>query len=167
MNVDQRGRGPGRNHSHTRAHTLLEVLIAMTVGLLVLSAAGALYHAQRLAQRRAEDGFRMRDAAATALMLIGQQIQMLPTVTLVLMRFLQGSWKQDLFRVGFVVREALLRQRTTNPHIAMTSQKLQGVKRRRWPTIQGVVSRDKSFTLNRQGVGAPPELILDAPDLTK
>ena len=60
----------------SRAHTLLEVLIAMTVGLLVLSAAGALYHAQRVAQRRAEDGFRMRDAAATALMLIGQQIQM-------------------------------------------------------------------------------------------
>lgn len=59
-----------------RAHTLLEVLIAMTVGLLVLAAAGALYHAQRVAQRRAEDGFRMRDAAATALMLIGQQIQM-------------------------------------------------------------------------------------------
>ncbi|RQR75704.1 MULTISPECIES: PilW family protein [unclassified Burkholderia] len=60
----------------SRAHTLLEVLIAMTVGLLVLAAAGALYHAQRIAQRRAEDGFRMRDAAATALMLIGQQIQM-------------------------------------------------------------------------------------------
>ncbi len=59
-----------------RAHTLLEVLIAMTVGLLVLVAAGALYHAQRIAQRRAEDGFRMRDAAGTALMLIGQQIQM-------------------------------------------------------------------------------------------
>ncbi|WP_322086284.1 PilW family protein [Burkholderia sp. BCC1999] len=59
-----------------RAHTLLEVLIAMTVGLLVLAAAGALYHAQRIAQRRAEDGFRMRDAAGTALMLIGQQIQM-------------------------------------------------------------------------------------------
>ncbi|MFP3505592.1 PilW family protein [Burkholderia sp. SIMBA_062] len=60
----------------SRAHTLLEVLIAMIVGLLVLAAAGALYHAQRVAQRRAEDGFRMRDAAATALMLIGQQIQM-------------------------------------------------------------------------------------------
>ncbi|KUZ00411.1 N-terminal cleavage protein [Burkholderia sp. RF7-non_BP1] len=60
----------------SRAHTLLEVLIAMTVGLLVLAAAGALYHAQRVAQRRAEDGFRMRDAAATALMLIGEQIQM-------------------------------------------------------------------------------------------
>ncbi|MDR0246768.1 MAG: PilW family protein [Burkholderia sp.] len=59
-----------------RAYTLLEVLIAMTVGLLVLAAAGALYHAQRMAQRRAEDGFRMRDAAGTALMLIGQQIQM-------------------------------------------------------------------------------------------
>lgn len=59
-----------------RAHTLLEVLIAMTVGLLVLAAAGALYHAQRVAQRRAEDGFRMRDVAGTALMLIGQQIQM-------------------------------------------------------------------------------------------
>ena len=66
MNADRR----------TRGHTLLEVLIAMTVGLLVLAAAGALYHAQRIAQRRAEDGFRMRDAAATALMLIGQQIQM-------------------------------------------------------------------------------------------
>ena len=60
----------------SRAHTLLEVLIAMIVGLLVLAAAGALYHAQRVAQRQAEDGFRMRDAAATALMLIGQQIQM-------------------------------------------------------------------------------------------
>ncbi|WP_322081964.1 PilW family protein [Burkholderia sp. BCC1972] len=59
-----------------RAHTLLEVLIAMTVGLLVLAAAGALYHAQRIAQRRAEDAFRMRDAAGTALMLVGQQIQM-------------------------------------------------------------------------------------------
>ncbi|WP_081259207.1 PilW family protein [Burkholderia territorii] len=66
MNADRR----------SRAHTLLEVLIAMTVGLLVLAAAGALYHAQRVAQRRAEDGFRMRDAAATALTLIGQQIQM-------------------------------------------------------------------------------------------
>ncbi|KVG33343.1 N-terminal cleavage protein [Burkholderia diffusa] len=60
----------------SRAHTLLEVLIAMTVGLLVLAAAGTLYHVQRVAQRRAEDGFRMRDAASTALMLIGQQIQM-------------------------------------------------------------------------------------------
>ncbi|MBZ5790105.1 PilW family protein [Burkholderia contaminans] len=66
MNADRR----------MRAHTLLEVLIAMTVGLLVLAAAGALYHAQRVAQRRADDGFRMRDAAGTALMLIGQQIQM-------------------------------------------------------------------------------------------
>ncbi|KVL30325.1 type IV pilus assembly protein [Burkholderia sp. MSMB1835] len=66
MNADRR----------TRGNTLLEVLIAMTVGLLVLAAAGALYHAQRIAQRRAEDGFRMRDAATTALMLIGQQLQM-------------------------------------------------------------------------------------------
>lgn len=66
MNADRR----------MRAHTLLEVLIAMTVGLLVLAAAGALFHAQRIAQRRADDGFRMRDAAGTALMLIGQQIQM-------------------------------------------------------------------------------------------
>ncbi|WP_175836430.1 PilW family protein [Burkholderia anthina] len=66
MNADRR----------IRAHTLLEVLVAMTVGLLVLAAAGALYHAQRVAQRRAEDGFRMRDAAATALTLIGQQLQM-------------------------------------------------------------------------------------------
>ncbi|WP_175915294.1 MULTISPECIES: PilW family protein [unclassified Burkholderia] len=67
---------PMNGERRSRAHTLLEVLIAMTVGLLVLAAAGALYHAQRVAQRRAEDGFRMRDAAATALMLIGEQIQM-------------------------------------------------------------------------------------------
>ncbi|PRE53513.1 PilW family protein [Burkholderia multivorans] len=59
-----------------RAHTLLEVLIAMLVGLLVLAAAGALYHAQRIAQRRADDAFALRDAAGTALMLIGQQVQM-------------------------------------------------------------------------------------------
>ncbi|MDN7906948.1 PilW family protein [Burkholderia diffusa] len=67
---------PMNGERRSRAHTLLEVMIAMTVGLLVLAAAGALYHAQRVAQRRAEDGFRMRDAAATALMLIGEQIQM-------------------------------------------------------------------------------------------
>ncbi|MDR8731781.1 PilW family protein [Burkholderia pseudomultivorans] len=65
-----------RTKRRMRAHTLLEVLIAMTVGLLVLAAAGAAYHAQRVAQRRADDGFRMRDAAGTALMLIGQQLQM-------------------------------------------------------------------------------------------
>ncbi|KVX10764.1 N-terminal cleavage protein [Burkholderia ubonensis] len=59
-----------------RAHTLLELLIAMSVGLLVLAAVGALYHAQRVGQRRADDAFRMRDAASTALTLIGQQIQM-------------------------------------------------------------------------------------------
>ncbi|RQS70064.1 type IV pillus assembly protein [Burkholderia sp. Bp8963] len=61
---------------HARAHTLLEVLVAMSVGLLVLAAVGALHHVQRVAQRRADDGFRMRDAAGTALVLIGQQIQM-------------------------------------------------------------------------------------------
>lgn len=87
MNADRR----------MRAHTLLEVLIAMTVGLLVLAAAGALYHAQRVAQRRADDGFRMRDAAGTALLLIGQQIHRLPTVTLVLTFTFQVSWKQDQF----------------------------------------------------------------------
>ncbi|KVC62961.1 N-terminal cleavage protein [Burkholderia ubonensis] len=59
-----------------RAHTLLELLIAMSVGLLVLAAVGALHHAQRVGQRRADDAFRMRDAASTALTLIGQQIQM-------------------------------------------------------------------------------------------
>ncbi|PCE29253.1 PilW family protein [Burkholderia ubonensis] len=59
-----------------RAHTLLELLIAMSVGMLVLAAVGVLYHAQRVGQRRAEDAFRMRDAASTALTLIGQQIQM-------------------------------------------------------------------------------------------
>ncbi|WP_081069323.1 PilW family protein [Burkholderia diffusa] len=67
---------PMNGERRSRAHTLLEVLIAMTVGLLVLAAAGTLYHVQRVAQRRADDGFRMRDAASTALMLIGQQIQM-------------------------------------------------------------------------------------------
>lgn len=66
MNADRRA----------RAHTLLEVLIAMSVGLLVLAAVGSLYHAQQVAQRRADDAFRMRDAASTALMLIGQHLQM-------------------------------------------------------------------------------------------
>jgi type IV pilus assembly protein PilW len=61
---------------NARAHTLLELLIALSVGLLVLAAVVALYHAQRVAQRRADDLFRMRDAASTALTLIGQQIQM-------------------------------------------------------------------------------------------
>ncbi|MDS0861290.1 PilW family protein [Burkholderia pseudomultivorans] len=65
-----------RTKRRMRAHTLLEVLIAMTVGLLVLAAAGAAYHTQRVAQRRADDDFRLRDAAGTALLLIGQQLQM-------------------------------------------------------------------------------------------
>lgn len=65
-----------RAERSARAHTLLEVLIALSVGLLVLAAAGTLYHTQRVAQRRADDAFLMRDAASTALMLLGQHIQM-------------------------------------------------------------------------------------------
>ena len=62
--------------SGTRGHTLLELAIAMALGLLVIVAVLSLYRGQRNAHDRAADNARMHDAAGTALDLIGQQVQM-------------------------------------------------------------------------------------------
>ncbi|MGS0896265.1 PilW family protein [Burkholderia stagnalis] len=136
----------------TRAHTLLEVLIAMTVGLLVLAAAGALYHAQRVAQRRADDAFRMRDAAGTALMLIGQQIQMagfrpldadgalsLPPLFGCSAAHVRGDGAQVRCEPGRAASDALLIRYVGD---AVST----------WPTMSGQVSDCLG-----QGVGAPGE----------
>lgn len=135
-----------------RAHTLLEVLIAMTVGFLVLAAAGALHHAQRIAQRRAEDGFRMRDAAGTALLLIGQQIQMagfrpldtdgassLPPVFGCSMARVRGEGAQAQCESARAASDALL-VRYVGDEVST------------WSTVSGQVSDCLG-----QGVGAPGE----------
>ncbi|AJX31287.1 type IV pillus assembly protein [Burkholderia oklahomensis] len=58
-----------------RAHTLIEVMIAMALGLLILLAAISLYRVQRAAYSAAADAARLRDAAQASLALIAQQIQ--------------------------------------------------------------------------------------------
>ncbi|MCC8391883.1 PilW family protein [Paraburkholderia sp. MMS20-SJTR3] len=57
-------------------HTLVEFLIATALGLLVTAGAVSLYTTQRQAFERASDDLRIREAGLTALMLIGQQLQM-------------------------------------------------------------------------------------------
>ncbi|AHI72894.1 type IV pillus assembly protein [Burkholderia thailandensis] len=59
-----------------RAHTLIEVMIAMALGLMILLAAMTLYRVQRAAYSAAADAARLRDAAQAALALISQQIQL-------------------------------------------------------------------------------------------
>ena len=137
---------------HARAHTLLEMLIAMSVGLLVLAAVGALYHAQRVAQRRAEDGFRMRDAASTALTLIGQEIQMAG------FRPLDGAVSRSLPPLFGC---AAARVRGSDEHVrcepAQASSdallvRYVGDAVSTWPTVSGQVSDCLG-----QGVGVPAE----------
>ena len=60
----------------SRGHTLLEVTIALALGLLIVSASLSLYRAQRAAFDRAADVARIHDAASIALDMLGQQIQM-------------------------------------------------------------------------------------------
>jgi type IV pilus assembly protein PilW len=60
----------------TRGHTLLELTIALALGMLIVVAALLLYRAQRASFERAADAARIHDAAAVALDIIGQQIQM-------------------------------------------------------------------------------------------
>ncbi len=62
--------------SHWRAHTLIEAMVAMTLGLLILLTAVSLYRVQRAAYAAAADAARMRDSAQAALVLLAQQIQM-------------------------------------------------------------------------------------------
>ncbi|WP_258187573.1 PilW family protein [Trinickia symbiotica] len=57
-------------------HTLLELLIATALGTLVVGVAALLYRTQREASMLAEDMASMRDAGMTALVLLGQQIEM-------------------------------------------------------------------------------------------
>lgn len=57
-------------------HTLIELIIALALGLVVTTGAVSLYRSQRAAFGRADDASRIRDAGLTALALIGQQVQM-------------------------------------------------------------------------------------------
>ncbi|SAK43470.1 prepilin-type cleavage/methylation-like protein [Caballeronia catudaia] len=63
-------------HSTSRGHTLVEMTIALALGLLIVTASLSLYRAQRAAFERAADAARIHDAASTALDMLGQQIQM-------------------------------------------------------------------------------------------
>ncbi|SAL74565.1 prepilin-type cleavage/methylation-like protein [Caballeronia peredens] len=55
---------------------MLELTIALALGMLVVTACLSLYRAQRAAFERAADAARMHDAASVALDMIGQQMQM-------------------------------------------------------------------------------------------
>jgi type IV pilus assembly protein PilW len=57
-------------------HTLVELIIALALGLVVTTGAVSLYRSQRAAFEREDDAMRIRDAGLTALTLIGQQVQM-------------------------------------------------------------------------------------------
>ena len=59
-----------------RGHTLLELSISVALGLLIVLATISLYRGQRFAYDHATETTRLRDAASTALDLIGQQVQM-------------------------------------------------------------------------------------------
>ncbi|WP_429300069.1 PilW family protein [Paraburkholderia sp. GAS199] len=58
------------------AHTLVEFVIAIALGLVVTAGAVSLYRSQRNAFESASDATRIREAGLSALALIGQQIQM-------------------------------------------------------------------------------------------
>ncbi|MFC0397556.1 PilW family protein [Paraburkholderia rhizosphaerae] len=60
----------------SNGHTLLEVMIAVALGLIVTAGAVSLYRSQRLALTRATDAAQMHDAGMTALTLIALQLQM-------------------------------------------------------------------------------------------
>lgn len=59
-----------------RGHTLLELTIAVALGLVVVAGTIATYRSQRAAFTLAADAARVRDAGINALVLIGDQIQM-------------------------------------------------------------------------------------------
>ncbi|WP_206999086.1 PilW family protein [Trinickia mobilis] len=68
---------PIRDHAkRQRGHTLIELMIAMMLGLIVTGGAVSLYRSQRQAFSQGADAASMRDAGMTALTLIGQQVQM-------------------------------------------------------------------------------------------
>ncbi|MGA7815340.1 PilW family protein [Caballeronia sp.] len=59
-----------------RGHTLLELSISVALGLVIVLAMISLYRGQRISFERAAETARLHEAAATALDLIGQQMQM-------------------------------------------------------------------------------------------
>lgn len=71
-------RGSAKVHTKSRpkGHTLLELTIAIVLGLAITMGAVALYRSQRAAFTAAADQERMREAGMAALVLIGDQIQM-------------------------------------------------------------------------------------------
>ncbi|CAD6541459.1 hypothetical protein LMG24235_03645 [Paraburkholderia sabiae] len=68
--------GKPRRYVHTYGHTLLEMTIALALGLIVTAGAVSLYRSQRIAFAQAADAAQIHDAAITALTLIGEQLQM-------------------------------------------------------------------------------------------
>lgn len=62
--------------SAPRGHTLLELIIALALGMLVIVGSLTLYRGQRAAFERAADLARIHDAGVAALDLVGQQVQM-------------------------------------------------------------------------------------------
>ncbi|WP_109482388.1 PilW family protein [Paraburkholderia sp. C35] len=67
---------PARDAHAWIGHTLLEMTIAMALGLIVTASAVSLYHSQRIAFTQSADTAQINDAAMTALTLIGEQLQM-------------------------------------------------------------------------------------------
>ncbi|CAB3638771.1 PilW family protein [Paraburkholderia rhynchosiae] len=59
-----------------RGHTLIELVIAVVLGLVVTAGAVSLYTTQRTAFEHASNAMRIREAGLTALTLVGQQLQM-------------------------------------------------------------------------------------------
>jgi type IV pilus assembly protein PilW len=66
----------GASHAYGRGHSLIELLIAMALGVALVGAAALLYQAQREAVTVATDAASIRDAGMTALLMLGQQIEM-------------------------------------------------------------------------------------------
>ena len=60
----------------SRGHTLLEMTIALALGMLIVTASLSLYRSQRAAFDRAADAARIHEAGSIALDLLGQQMQM-------------------------------------------------------------------------------------------
>ena len=65
-----------RRRHRVLGHTLIELVIAMALGLVVTAGAVSLYTTQRIAFEHASNAMRIRDAGLTALTLMGQQLQM-------------------------------------------------------------------------------------------
>jgi type IV pilus assembly protein PilW len=66
----------GASSMRGRGHSLIELLIATGLGVLLVGVAALLYRAQREAVTLSADAASIRDAGMTALLVLGQQIEM-------------------------------------------------------------------------------------------